>query len=179
VSLTPVAFAAAVAVAGLFVLAASYKTIETTPLKLTLRALNIDSPWAEVLSRAAPLLELIVAVLAIAVVPVLTPGTLLATAAVLAYAGVIGVRSTEPILCSCFGISNRAFLGRTQLMLSVALAAVALLLVAAPPSVSLAQWAMSTALVFSVVIVIRVVRAISILEDLRASRIALSVKYPA
>lgn len=174
-----ISFWAAVGTAGLFALSATYKTFDVAPLARTLRALGVKSRWATRLAIAAPCLEMIVAALCVAAIPVVSPATLIAAAAVFAYAGVRGTRSAEPIPCNCFGPQSRATLGRRQLALSLGLVAVALLLAAAPPSVSLVRWVMSMSLVFLGVMVIRVVPMISVLNDLRASRIGLSPEYPA
>lgn len=174
-----ISFWAAVGTAGLFALSATYKTFDVAPLARTLRALDVKSPLATWLAIAAPGLEMIIAALSIAAIPAVSPAMLVAAAAVFAYAGVRGARSAEPIPCSCFGPQSRATLGRTQLALSLGLVAVALLLVAAPPSVSPERWVISVSLVFLGVMVIRVMLMISVLNDLRASRIGLSVVYPA
>jgi hypothetical protein len=167
-----------VVTAGVFVLSATYKTFDIAPLARTLRALGVKAPVAKLVSIVAPGLELIVAALAIAAVPVLSPAVLFAAATVFAYAGVRGVRSAEPIPCSCFGRQSRATLGRTQLAVSGGLVAVALLLVKAP-SISLERWTISMSLVFVGVMVVRVIPMISVLKELRAGRIGLSGTYPA
>lgn len=174
-----ISFWAAVGTAGLFALSATYKTFDIAPLARTLRALGLKSPWVPLLAIAAPGLEIIVAALSVAAIPVISPATLIVAAAVFAYAGVRGARSAEPIPCNCFGPQSRATLGRRQLALSLGLVAVALLLAAAPPSVSLVRWVLSMSLVFLGVMVIRLVPMISVLNDLRASRVGLSSEYPA
>jgi hypothetical protein len=175
----PISFWAAVGTAGLFALSATYKTFDVAPLARTLRALDVKSSLARWLAIAAPGLEMIIAALSVAAIPIVSPAALVAAAAVFAYAGVRGARSAEPIPCNCFGPRSKATLGRRQLAWSLGLVAVALLLAAAPPAVSPERWVISTSLVFLGVMVIRVIPMISVLNDLRASRIGLSEVYPA
>lgn len=174
-----ISFWAAVVTAGLFALSATYKTFDVAPLARTLRTLGVRSPLATWLAVAAPGLEMIIAGLSVAAVPVVSPAALVAAAAVFTYAGIRGTRSAEPIPCSCFGPQSRATLGRTQLALSSGLVAVALLLAAAPPNVSSGRWVISMALIFLGVMVVRVLPMIPVLRDLRAGRIGLSEVYPA
>lgn len=174
-----IAFWAAVGTAEVFALSASYKTFDTAPLARTVRDLGIRSPFAELLSVAAPVLELLVAALAIAAIPFLSPAIVFGAAATLAYAGVRGASSAEPIPCNCFGPRNGATLGRNQLAMSSVLVVVAFLLTTAPSSVTLERWVISMSLVFMGAMLLRAIPMISVLNDLRASRIGLSEVYPA
>jgi hypothetical protein len=174
-----ISFWFAVGVAGVFVLSATYKVPDATPLARTLHALGVRPPFAKFLSIVAPGFEMTIAALVIAAIPTVSPVALFTAAAVFAYAGVRGAWSAEPIPCSCFGSQSKATLGRNQLILSLVLAAIALMLVLYPPSVTLERWALSMALVLSVVMGVRTVLVFALLRDLRVSRIGLSSVYPA
>jgi|SRR6185436_16180145 len=131
------ATAAAVAMAAVLLHAAVEKARDPGSLAATIRALGAPEAAARPAAFAVTFAELVVA-LAILFRPdaTATQAAVVALAAVFAVAGLIALRSDEPIRCSCFGSGGR-FLGKPQLIAFVAwLAGAAILragISAAPP----------------------------------------------
>lgn len=131
------ATAVAVAMAAVLLHAAVEKARDLGPLAATIRALGFPPLVAHPVALAVTAAETGVG-LAILFRPdaTATHAAIVALAAAFAIAGLVALRSDEPIRCSCFG-SGARFLGKPQLIAFVAwLAGAAILragIAAAPP----------------------------------------------
>lgn len=110
------ATAAAVAMAAVLLHAAVEKARDLDPMAATIRALGFPQAVARPAAFAVTAAELAVAI-AILFRPdaTSTHAAVTALAALFAIAGLIALRSDEPIRCSCFG-SGARFLGTPQLL---------------------------------------------------------------
>lgn len=110
------ATAMAVAMAAVLFYAAAEKARDLAPLAATIRALGAPEAIARPMAFAVTCAELVVG-LAILFFPAATAthAAIVALASAFAIAGLIALRSDEPVHCSCFGSGSR-FLGVPQLI---------------------------------------------------------------
>jgi hypothetical protein len=168
------------AIGGLFLFAASFKTLDGSPLTETLRELGVGFPLARVGARVIPVFELTCG-LAIILVPNLWLSLLLLIAAAggIGAVGVVALRLPASIRCACFSARSEAALGWRQVILAACLGIAAGLLVAVGPSVTLRQSLVT--LVF-VSLLATTGHILSALTDVRESvhgRRLMSNSYPA
>lgn len=127
-------------IGGIFLFAASFKTLDVAPLTETLHGLGVSLPHARVGARVIPVFEMICG-LAIVLRPDSWPSllALVVAAAGIGAVGVVALRQPSSIRCACFSARSDAVLGWRQIMVAAGLGIAAGLLVALEPSVTLRQ----------------------------------------
>jgi hypothetical protein len=169
----------AIAAAIVFAVSASYQVQDFDPLRKTIQALGLSVRTARGISRILPIAEICLAALIVAQVPVITSAALASFGGGLVMVGVVGLRSGQPIPCSCFGESESRTLGWPQVGYGTTLMLAAGLLALSPYKMSAGLWAVSMSVVCLSAMAIRAFALRAVLRELRYSRLSLSSTLPA
>src|SRR2546429_6472755 len=143
-----VASVVALGISGVLLVAALEKARTPAATAATLRSLGVPRALALPATRLLTLTELGTAIAVLfAPASTLTHAAIVALAAAFAVAGIMALRSDEPLRCSCFGVSG-GYLGWQQIVALVAwLAGVAVLRLATPSADAALLFALSALLV--------------------------------
>jgi hypothetical protein len=168
------------AIGGLFLFAASFKVLDTGPLRETLEDLGLTPPSARLGARALPVFELACG-LAVIFFPGSWPSLVLLVGATLgiAGAGVVALRRSGSIRCACFSARSQATLGSRQLVTAVVLAAATGTLVALDASATLRQSLAVLVAVSLLAVVAHIAMALGELRESVHDRRVVSGAFPA
>jgi hypothetical protein len=109
-------------VSGFFLYAASFKTLDSTPLRTTLEQLGIPERLAPSAAILIPIFEVVVGLCVLGVAPNFVAVTLIIVAALaIGAAGFVALRLDKRIPCSCFSKYASTMLGRRQIITAFAL----------------------------------------------------------
>ena len=120
---------------GVFLYAASFKILTSTPLQRTLVELGVGTRLALPAARLIPLFETTVGLAVIGFAPPVVAVMLVILAAIgIGFAGLQALRRGAKIRCSCFSSHSPGLLGRRQLILALLFVVAAILLAISSPS---------------------------------------------
>jgi len=171
---------AALAVAALFLYAASFKVLDRAALLDTFSALGVTPGWAAVMSKALPYAEILVALAVVGPFPAAVGAALTACAAAgIAVAGLLALRRDEAIPCSCFSAYSSSSLGLRQVIVAAALLATIPVLLLRRVAGDLEESLLLLGGACAVAVVVHCGRSYRVLAESVGYRRALSSEFPA